>query len=371
MSDYTQTQGYQDIYKRIFGNTGPGGFQWNQANTSSKLQQMSDQFSGMFRNAVGRDPNPDELSSMFENIGGAVGSSPSGFSNTSYADFQNLFNPYIQNTYGQQIQQNQQQQQQTQLGTAQQQIQDLIKKQVSSTASDLTNPNSPTYQAFSGQMNNLGITPSSGAFQAGLGATLGQAGANDISAALGGVSLPAISGQMATAQAPYQMSMQNMYPGLSSYGGRQNDIYDFMLQSDLGQKLFDQSQPSGFEKGLGYANSASNIVSNLASTKKNTWICTAMWKNKVLASDEVDRLHNHLFKSFFKKFWKFMGYFAIGRFVVLLAEINNVNWEEWRPLFYDRVISEKDSLKAVDLYEDAFWTLTKWAWREKWHLAHP
>lgn len=368
---YTDDPAYQQLMQQIMGNSMPGGGTWNTQNTSSKLGGMASQFQGLFRNMVGRDPTDQEMNAMFQNIGGEVGSSPGGFSGTGYADLQNLMNPYIQNTYGPQIQQNQQGQQQNQLQGAQQQIQNLISKQVGATASDLTNPNSPTYQAFAGNMNNLGITPSSGAFQAGLGGTLGQAASNDISGALGEVSLPAISGQMQTANAPYEMALNRMYPGLADYGQNQSNLYDFGLQSALGQKMFEEAQPSGLTTALGQAGMATNALGGVGTgmagaSQVTSYVCMELIKRGLICESDMNDFHIHIMPAMFKKARAFWKYAVDGKRLVDAVNAKGLDWKVFKPLLFDRVMEEPDRCKAVDLYADACHQLCISADRKLW-----
>lgn len=324
-------------------------------NIASQRQQVTsgmDIFNQQFQNLVGRPPTPQESNDFSNNALYSAWNAPGDL---SYSDTSNLVNNYLQNTFSPQIAQNQQQQQQSQLGQTQNTIQNLIQKQVGATASDITNPNSPTYQSFAGNLNNLGITPSSGAFQAGLGGQLGQTASNAINSALGAVSLPAISGIQGLTSLP--MNISQNYADLSHL----NQLQDFGMQSDLARQLGSQSGPSGFQQGMAGLNTGANVAGGVSSFMKPTWICTAMWRSQVLLASEVDLLHHHLFKMFFRKFLKFLGYFVLGKFVVLQAQRSQVNWEAWRQLFYDRVIAEPDAAKALELYEEAFWRLFKWA----------
>ena len=124
-----------------------------------------------------------------------------------------------------------------------------------------------------------------------------------------------------------------------------------MLQSQLAQQLGQMAQPSGAQKDLAMAASASQAAGNL------TWICTAMKKSGILTQNQVNVLHNHLYKAFWKRPFKFIGYFLFGRLLVHLAESVGTSWRAWKPEFYDYVISEPDPAKAVDRYEESFWNL--------------
>jgi hypothetical protein len=223
-------------------------------------------------------------------------------------------------------------------------------------ASNLANPSGSTYQAFSGNMNNLGISPSSGAFQAGAGSTIANAGTNALNAGLSAVGIPALNNIQGLSSQPSQNTLNNLYPSLQ--GLQQENQFNQEMQ--MAQQLASSGQPSAFQKDLGMATGSAQGASSLAQGASSlasaglTWICTAMWRHRVLAASEVDRLHKHLFRAMFKRFWKFMGYFLIGRFVVFGAEWVGVDWEKWRSDFYDKVISEPDPVKAVDLYALAF-----------------
>lgn len=317
--------------------------------------QYINQFMQAYKNLTGKDATINEIAPFIQNAGISAAALPG---NLNYGDLSSLANNYIQQTFPKDVSGYAQQQQTDQLGKTQQTIQDLISKSTATTAADLTNPNSPTYQSFSGLMNNMGITPSAGAFQSGIGGVLGQNAANVGNAALGGVTLPALSGIQGLSGFGLQQAQGNS--GL----GHINSLGDFGLQAQLASMLADKGNPSGFQNGIGMASSllgAGGSAAGGAAQAKNafTWICTAMQKDGVLAPSEVYRLHQHLFPSLLRRFWKFMGYFAFGKILVGFANATDIEWHDWRPLFYDRVISEPDSLRAVDLYEQAFWSLAQ------------
>jgi hypothetical protein len=349
MADETSTYLNQDLYDQFRNALGQADFNSGYGN------QYIDTFKQAFKNLTGNDATTPDIANFIQQAGVGSANLPG---TPTYSDISSLANNYIQQTYPQNVSGFAQQQQTDQLGKTQQTIQDLISKSTATTAADLTNPNSPTYQSFSGLMNNLGITPSSGAFQAGIGGVLGQNAANTANSALTGVTLPALSGIQNLSgyglqQAQGQSSLSHM-----------NDLGDFNLQAQLAQMLAKEGQPSGLQNALGMTSSLLNAggnagtgAANVAGAYKATWICTAMRKAGVLAPSEVYRLHQHLFPNLFRRFWKFMGYFAFGKILVGLANWVKVDWEQWRPEFYDRVIAEPDSLKALDLYENAFWSL--------------
>lgn len=332
-----------------------------------EVMQGTDLFKQQFKNLLGRDPTPDELGQF--QVNALAGALPNA-QNPGYGALSGLASSYIQNQFGPQAADYQKKQQTQQLGQSENQLQDIVNKTMSNTTSALTDPNSQIYQKLAGSMNNLGITPSSGAFQAGVGSTIANSGLNAANAGLQAIGIPGIQNIAGLTSVPYEQSFSSGQNAISDL----NSLRDFNLESVIAQQLFNQSQPSGFEKDLGYANTASSILANLgkgySSVGKPTWICTAMWRNKVLAACEVDRLHHHLFKSFFRRFFKFMEYFILGRVVVFMAERKGVDWHDWRTMFYDRVIAEPDSLKAVALYEEAFWQLFRWCAETKYKESY-
>src|SRR5690242_1054378 len=146
-------------------------------------------FQQQFQNLVGRPPTPDELGSFQSQ---AMTSAINAPGDLSYGDASGIANSYIQNAFGPQAAAYQKQQQTEQLGQSQNQMQDIINKTMGNTASALSDPNSKIYQQLSGSMNNLGISPSSGAFQAGVGSTIANIGMDAANAGLQTIGIPGI-----------------------------------------------------------------------------------------------------------------------------------------------------------------------------------
>lgn len=326
--------------------TGWGGGEM-QNGAEQQVLQGTQLFQQTFQNLVGRAPTPQELG-QFQTQ--ALTSAVNAPGDLSYTDSASLSNNFINQSFGPQIAQHQQDLQTQQLGQTQQTITDLVNKQVQAQAADLTNPKSPTYQSFAGSMNNMGITPDSGAFAAGMGGTLGQAAAGDLSQALGQVSLPAVSGIQGMNQNPFQFSLGN------SDTSHLNQLGDFGLQAGLASQLSGGSsnllgEIAAMMQGTG------SLAQGGAAVGKATWICTAMREAEVMTDGEIRNLHDHLFKAKWKKPFKFLGYFLFGKCLVFLSESAGTHWGSWKPLFYDEVIREPDPVKAVALYERAFWDL--------------
>lgn len=327
-----------------------------QNSSVQQVQQATQLFRQQFQNLIGRPPTSDELG-QFQSQ--ALQSSVNAPGDLTYGDSSGISNAFIQQSFGPQAVEHQKQQQTDQLGQSQNQLQDIIRQTMGNTAGALTDPNSQIYQQLAGSMNNLGITPGSGAFQAGAGSTIANSGLNAANAGLQAIGIPGIQNIAGLTSVPYQQSFGSGQQAL----GHLNDLGDFGLQSSIAKMLADQSQSSGFEKNLGYANTASNIASNMAkggaqlSGAGVTWICTQMKLEGLMTGEEVFRLHAHLYRAFWKRPIKFISYILFGNFLVYLANKYNTDWRVWKSEFYNDVMAEKDPAKAVDLYAEAFWKL--------------
>jgi hypothetical protein len=359
MTDYSSDPEYQQLLKQILqAGSGAG---WNSTNANSTLQSQAQQFASMYQNATGQAPTSDVMSQFFQNAGQQVFNSPTGEAGANYGSDQSLFNAYLQNTYQPQIIANQKAQASNNLSDSQNQVQSLVNQTMGNTAAQFNDPNSSLYQTFAGAENNMGITPSSGAFQAGAGSTIADAGLNAANAGLQTVGLPQISGIASTANAPYQQSLAQLYPGLSSYGTGETNQYDFNQQSQLAQQLAAMSQPSTAQKDIGMAAGASQAVGGIGQgiggASQLTWICTQMRRCNVILDTEVKQLHDHLYKAFWGRPFKFLGYLLFGKLLVWMADRVGTNWFVWKSDFYDNVMAEPDPIKAVDLYEESFWKL--------------
>lgn len=215
-------------------------------NFQSDLQGYGNQFANTFKQMTGKDPTAQDYNSFFQNIvANNILNGGKGIGGTNYADVQNLVNPFIQNQYGQQIQQYQQGQQQQQLQNAQQQAQNVIDQQTKNTINYLTSQ--PVMEQFKGAMNQNGML-NSGLFSQQLADRLAQASNQNQSQALGSIGLPAIQGQMQTAQAPYQQWMANMNPNLQQWGQGATDHYNFNRQAELANQLAMLQQPSTLQQ---------------------------------------------------------------------------------------------------------------------------
>ncbi len=232
-------QGYSDLI-----HTGVSGV--TAQTDQSKLQGYGQQFASTFKQLTGQDPTADDFNKFYQNIvqNNIVGGGK-GITGTNYADVQNLINPYLQNTYGQQIGANQQQQQQQQLQTGQQQVQNVINQQDQATVNNLTSPQ--VMEQYKESLNGSGLL-NSGAFSTGLANNLAQAANQNQSQALGAFSLPQISGQAQTAQAPYQQFLGNMDPNLQSFGQGATNQYDLSQQQQFAQMIQQMMQPSGLQQ---------------------------------------------------------------------------------------------------------------------------
>lgn len=350
LSDILNQQTW-DLYGQ---NPAFGDPQWQ-----ATVQQGIDVFKQQFQNLTGQAPTLDQINQYAQQgLHGAWNTN----GNMTYGDQSGLANSYIQNAFGPQAAAYSQQQQTNQLGTDQSLIQNLINQTMGNTATALSDPNSQIYQTLAGSMNNMGITPGSGAFQAGAGSTIANAGLGAANEGLQAIGIPAIQGIGQTGQNPYQGSFGSGQTAMGNLEG----INNFDMQSKLAQFLQQQGQPSGIMNDIGMASGAAQGTGSLlqggAQAYKLTWICTAMKRAGAMNSSEVQRIHAHLFKAIGKRPFKFLGYFIFGRLLVWLAENFNTNWYLWKSEFYDIVMEEQDPVKAVDLYETAFWHLFRIVW---------
>jgi hypothetical protein len=355
--DYANDPAYQALFQQILGNTSPNGV-WDYNKTNSTLTDQGQQFAAMYQNLTGQAPTSDVMNSFYSNIGTGILNSPGGESGSNYASDQALITPYIQNTYGPQITANQTAQQNTALAGTQATDQNLVNQMNTNTQDFLTSPQST--QAIEGNLNNSGML-NSGGYTNDLASLMSQGALQNQNSVLQGVTIPASNNLLSTLSSPYGQTVQNSNSNLTGYGGTQNGIQNFDMESSLAQLLASQGQPSSLQSILGLATGsaggAGSLLSGGAQAYKATWICTAMQRDGVLMKSEVTRLHDHLFPAFWPRFWKFMGYFVFGKLLVLAANSVGVDWSVCRPMFYDRVIAEPDSVKALDLYESAFWSL--------------
>ena len=316
--------------------------------TTQDVNSADNAFVTTFTNLMGRAPTEAETNQFFQTDYLKYGSQ----NQDPFSTAQN----YVSNAFGPQIAQYNQQQQTSQLGTDQSLIQNLITQTMGNTASSLSDPNSQIYQQLAGSMNNMGITPSSGAFQAGAGSTIANSGLNAANNALQQIEIPGVQQIGQTGNNPYQTAISA--PSGTPY---LQGLQDFQMESQLGQLLAQMSQPSGIQKDIGMAGSAGQALGGLGTgiggLSAATWICTAMVQCNALLPFEVKKLHDHLYRAFWKRPLKFISYLLFGRFLVYLANKSGTNWYLWKTEFYDDVMAESDPVRAVDLYAQTFWKL--------------
>lgn len=363
MADYSGYAGWDSALQQLYKNL-PGFTQKNFSDYTSAIGSDTDQFASLFKNYVGRDPTTDEINKFLTQ---GVTQNYQGITNPGSA-FNANPQQFLQNFIQGNFQQEANKQAQTQADTAFQgnlkKVQDLVNQQTQATTSDLLNPQGKTFQEFAGLMNNYGITPSSGAFQAGLGNAVGSAAAGNEAAALGQFGIPAISGEQAMASAPYQNNLQNLYPSMGQFNQGINDIYGFNLESVLASDLAGQSAPSGFEKGLGYASAGSNILGNLVkfgpSNLGTSYICMALIHHGLATESDLDLLHYKTIGAIWKKARAFWWYATHAKELVRIAELKGINWKSWRSWFLDDPISKPTALEAVEEYITAYESLCRY-----------
>lgn len=233
-------------------------------------------------------------------------------------------------------------------------ISNLVKNQTSAIGEDLMNPNSPTYRQFSGLMNNMGIDPSSGAFQSGLGGTLGANAAQAENSALGAVGLPIAQGYSQGAMAPFNQAMSQPQD-LFTHGLQ---MQDFIAQSQLANQLAEKGKPSGAQSAMGMASGAASGAGNLAqggaqAYSATSYVCKELIKRGLLCESDMDDFHIHIMPAMFRKGRAFWKYAADGLNLVNAVNAKGLDWKVFKPLLFDRVMDESDACRAVDLYADA------------------
>lgn len=364
MADYFDWNNFGTGAQQRFTGQSP----WGSGEMGNPLEQGVSQgtqlFKQQFKNLLGRDPTADELGAF--QVNALAGALPNG-TNPGYGDLNGISQGYIQNTFGPEAAKYQQGQQQSQLSQSQQMIQDLIGKQTDATTKQLTDPSSPTYQAFAGRMNNMGISPSSGAFQAGLGGVLGQNASQAINSALGSISIPTIGGIQSLAGNPYEQSFKNSQGALTDL----NNIRDFNLQAILAKQLGSMGQPSGAQNILGMASGAAQGGGSLlqggsAAKTATSYVCLELIRHGFLCESDMDDFHVHIMPALFKKGRAFWKYAMDGKRLVDAVNARGLDWKAFKPLLFDRVMDEADSCKAVDLYADACHQLCISADRTLW-----
>jgi hypothetical protein len=232
-------------------------------------------------------------------------------------------------------------------------IGDLINQQMTGQIKNLTDPNSEQYKTFAGNLNNLGITPSSGAFQSGLGSAVGGAANDFLGKAIGAVGLPIAQTYAQGMTTPFTDAMSR--PG--QLFNHNLDLQDFLQQMTAANNLFDKSQPSDLQKGIGIFGGAGQGVEGLgkgtAALAQTSYVCKELIERGLLCESDMDDFHVHIMPALFKKGRAFWKYAMDGYNLVQAVNKRGLDWKAFKPLLFDRVMAEPDPCKAVDLYADA------------------
>jgi hypothetical protein len=234
----------------------------------------------------------------------------------------------------------------------------------------LTSPQSTA--AIQGNLNNSGMLDS-GAYSSTLASLMSQGALQNQNNVLQGITVPAEQNLLGTLSSPYQQTVANSNSNLQGFGTQQNNVSDFQMQSALGQMLEQMGQPSTAMNDIGMASGAANAFGGTAkgsaALSQATWICTAMKRAGVLSEAEVYSIHKHLYRAFWKRPLKFLEYLILGKLVVWRAQACHTDWRLWKSDFYDNVMAEPDPVKAVNLYEEAFWSLCRNVQRREAHAS--
>jgi hypothetical protein len=368
---------FGNIFNQILGNTGPNGV-WDYNKTQQTLDQYGNDFTQQFQNAVGRPPTAAEINQFYSQAVSPVLASSAGFSGT---DPNAIVQQYVPQAFQSQIQQ----QQQSQIPNLEKQISNVSSDVGSKTAAQLADPSSSAYQAFSGSMNNLGITPASGAFQSGEGAAVGNAASNTMQSLLSSLGGGAIAGNQSPTFSSLYGTGQNAGTGINTSN---QDMNQFNLEASLAQSLNNGSGGGGWGQGalqgaLGgggvgahfgpwgaLAGAAGGAGLGAASGGKGgggtSYVCFEMIKRGLITDGDMDDFHLHIMPAMFKKGRAFWKYAVDGWRLVEAVNTKGLDWKVFRPLLFDRVMEEPDPCKAVDLYADACHQLCISADRSLW-----
>jgi len=345
-SPYGGSSSYDQLFQNIL--QAGAGAGWNPTKTKTTLDQYGTDFTQQFQNAVGRPPTPDEINQFYTQAVNPIMNTQAGFGAT---DPNAVASQYVPQAFQSQIQQNQQ----SQLPNLMNQISSLASGVGAQTASQLADPKSGAYQTFSGAMNNLGISPSSGAFQAGEGATVGNAASSTMQQLLSSLGGGAISGNQSPSFQNLAGMGQQAGQGMAGYN---QSLNDFNLQAQLGRSLGEMSQPSGTMKDIGMASSLMQGIGSLgqgagAASTATSYVCMELIKRDLLCESDMDDFHVHIMPAMFKKARAFWKYAMDGKKLVDAVNERGLDWKAFKPLLFDRVMEEPDPCKAVDLYADA------------------
>lgn len=324
--------------------------------TDKALQDFTQQVQAV----TGQAPTPEQINQFFTSQLTPMASQgqPGGYDPIHPQDITSAIQQYVPTAFADQIGQHQQQSQSSALQKNIDTGQGLIDQAMGTFSKNLIDPNNPLYQQFSGQMNNMGITPSSGAFQAGLGGTLANRAADlqgTMMSTLGFPSLAGIQGLSGQANQNLQGAAPVAQQNLTT---QQNSLGDFGRMQAIAQMLQNQMEPSGFDKNLGRAASAGQAAQGVGTgmagvSQVTSYVCKELIKRDLICEQDMDDFHAHIMPAMFKKGRAFWKYAVDGWRLVNAVNIRGLDWSVFKPLLFDRVMDEKDPCKAVDLYADA------------------
>lgn len=335
---YPDDPNAQSIYDYLVRMGIPGGGQAAQ----QSIGRDTTAFQQTFQNLLGRAPTAQEIS-------GFLGQEVAGQQHPDWADPYQMAQAYVPNVFGPDIQKKQQ----ADLSGQQQQLQDTLNQSRQAGLDFYTK--GPGMETIKGLLNNQGMADS-GAFGSALASQLAGQESGLQSQALTGFTLPAFAGAQ---NLPYQSLFgmgANLQGGLA---GRNAELQDFGLQSQLAQLLAEQSQPSGMQKALGEAGAATGAFKNLTSaasmgtTLPTSWVCRELIQRGLIKESDMDDFHVHIMPAMFKKARAFWKYAMDGKRLVDAVNAKGLSWSAFKPLLFDRVMQEPDACRAVDLYADA------------------
>jgi hypothetical protein len=351
----------------------PGGSNYTLGTAEGNVNDAMQAFTQQVQAVTGQPPTADQINQFFSNVLVPMASQaqPGGYNPLNPSNIQQAIQNYVPTAFAPQIQQFGQTNQTNALNQNVQTGEGLINNAMTGFIGNLTNPSNSMYQAFSGGMNNMGITPQSGAFQSGLGSTIGNEQnqlQQQLMSSLGFPALSGIQGLSGQPNAALNSAQPTAQAGLSN---QTNSLNNFQLQADLAQQLQQMGQPSGLQQDFGMAGSAGQAIGGLgqgmgAASTMTSYVCMELIKRGLLCEMDMDDFHVHIMPAIFKKGRAFWKYAMDGFRLVEAVNKKGLDWKAFKPLLFDRVMEEPDPCKAVDLYADACHQLCISADRSLW-----
>lgn len=337
------------------------------------LTSMGDSFKNVYKQYLGADPTEADYDRFYREVGMPMWQTSPGFKGLSQFDTMGATQAWLPSAYSGEIegrQESKAREQEQQRIAAQRSAfssnQDLLQQALQKSRASTTDyyTTGAGSEQIKRTLNSRGLMDS-GAFPETLANVLAQADIGMQQNAFSNFGIPTVSGMQNLSGSGIGAG-QSYLNGLNNQGLQQQnqlgqysrDLYGLGLQRDWAREIAEMGQPSGFEKNLGYANTASSIASNMGTpmamgAQMTSYVCKELIKRNLICESDMDDFHVHIMPAMFKKGRAFWKYAMDGFKLVDAANKKGLDWSAFKTLLFDRVMAEKDPCKAVDLYADA------------------